>query len=259
MLRRSLLLLVLSCAAPAQTYTRQNIGAIFGFENNAQAGVFPAGWSGVANNTIFSDNQVAHSGKWSARIERTASSTQTFSTITQAIPVDFAGKTIVWRGWVKMQNVADSKCGDPLRIAEMRQARESTYAALAEMIVVIVRDNDGVKVRHLFKGERRGEKTLWSCPAKGGRPEIPDGIGKDAKAVDLDEQGRVSHPGYAEAARRRDAVQRGIGSKRSKWSTRCLLFLVTKILGQSVAKRAPPTDGGGNWIQISAFITLRAT
>jgi C-terminal processing protease CtpA/Prc len=109
MLRRSLLvLLIFSCAAIAQTYTRQNIANIFGFENNAQAGSFPAGWSGTTNNTIVADNQVAHSGKWSARFERTASSTQTFSTITQAIPLDFAGKTIVWRGWVKMQNVADS-------------------------------------------------------------------------------------------------------------------------------------------------------
>jgi C-terminal processing protease CtpA/Prc len=109
MLRRSLLvLLVLSCPATAQTYTRQSIAPIFGFENNAQAGAFPAGWFGTTNNTIFADNQVKHSGKWSARVDRTASSTQTFSTITQYIPVDFAGKTIVWRGWVKTQNVADS-------------------------------------------------------------------------------------------------------------------------------------------------------
>jgi C-terminal processing protease CtpA/Prc len=109
MLRRSLLvLLVLSCPAAAQTYTRQNIASIFGFENSAQAGAFPAGWGGTTNNTIFADNQVKHSGKWSARIDRTASSTQTFSTITEAIPLDFGGTTIVWRGWVKMQNVADS-------------------------------------------------------------------------------------------------------------------------------------------------------
>ena len=85
--------LLLACAALAQTYTRQNIATIFGFENNVQAGAFPAGWSGNANSTIFADNQVAHSGKWSARFERTASSTAAFSTITQYIPVDFGGKT----------------------------------------------------------------------------------------------------------------------------------------------------------------------
>ena len=105
--RRLLPTLLLLGPIYSQTYTRQNIATIFGFENNTQAGVFPAGWSGIANSTIFADNQVAHSGKWSARLDRTASSTQAFSTITQYIPVDFGGKTIVWRGWIKTQNVGD--------------------------------------------------------------------------------------------------------------------------------------------------------
>jgi hypothetical protein len=91
----------------AQTYTRQNIATIFGFENNTRAGVYPSGWFGSGNGTIVSDNQVAHTGRWSARIERTVTSTQTISTITQSLPLDFGGKTIVWRGWIKMQGVSD--------------------------------------------------------------------------------------------------------------------------------------------------------
>jgi C-terminal processing protease CtpA/Prc len=87
----------------SQTYTRQNIVTILGFENNTSSGVFPAGWLG--NTGIVADDQVAHSGKYSARIERSASSTPSFWTITQFIPIDFTGTTIQWRGWIKMQNV----------------------------------------------------------------------------------------------------------------------------------------------------------
>src|SRR5262249_9202480 len=50
---------------------------------------------------------VAHSGKWSARLQRTASSANAYSIITQSIPLDFGGKTIAWSGWIKMQNVGD--------------------------------------------------------------------------------------------------------------------------------------------------------
>ena len=56
---------------------------------------------------IVADDQLVHSGKYSTRIDRTASSTPSFSTIAQSIPVDFSGKTIFWRGWIKIQNVGD--------------------------------------------------------------------------------------------------------------------------------------------------------
>ena len=107
MVRRWLLfVLILSWPAFAQTYTRKNIDSILGFENNTQAGVLPAGWSGTNNNTIFADNQVSLSGNWSTRIERTVASSESFSTIIAYIPVDFTGKNIVLRGWIKLQNVA---------------------------------------------------------------------------------------------------------------------------------------------------------
>ena len=95
----------LAMPAGAQTITRQNLAQILGFENGV-AGAFPAGWSGSAG--IFIDNQVAHSGRNSARIDRTSSSPSTFSTLTVAIPLDFAGKTIEWRGFVKTENVSDA-------------------------------------------------------------------------------------------------------------------------------------------------------
>ena len=106
---RSHLLFWVALVAPAysQTYTRQNIATILGFENNSRAGVFPAGWNGNTTAGIIADDQVVHSGKYSARIDRTASSTPSFSGIAQSIPADFSGNTIFWRGWIKMQNVGD--------------------------------------------------------------------------------------------------------------------------------------------------------
>ena len=101
-----LLWLALVWPGHSQTYTPQNIATILGFENSSGAGVFPAGWYGNAAG-IVTDNQFVHSGKYSARIDRSASSTPSFSDIDQYIPIDFAGTTIQWRGWIKMQNVSD--------------------------------------------------------------------------------------------------------------------------------------------------------
>jgi hypothetical protein len=103
------LVLCLALAVPggAQTRTRQDLAEILGFENG-HPGAFPAGWGGGPTDTIFTDDQVVHSGKYAARIERSSSSSATFSTVTTGIPRDFAGKTLVWRGFVKTENVSDS-------------------------------------------------------------------------------------------------------------------------------------------------------
>ena len=98
---------ILTMPAGAQTRTRQNLADILGFENG-QPGAFPAGWTGTPANTIVIDDKVFHGGKYSARIERTASSSSTFSTLTTGIPLDFLGKTIEWRGFLKTENVSDA-------------------------------------------------------------------------------------------------------------------------------------------------------
>lgn len=107
MTRYWLLPLCLAGALPghSQPFTRQSIANILGFENNRQAGVFPAGWFGD-HTAIFTDNQAVHSGRYSARIQRTSSDTSMFSTLSQSIPIDFGGNTIQWCGYLKTSNVS---------------------------------------------------------------------------------------------------------------------------------------------------------
>ena len=72
-------LLALACAAltllgQGQPVRDRTLGPILTFETQRAAG--PLGdWGGGPSGTLFADNQVVHSGLWSARIERTASHT----------------------------------------------------------------------------------------------------------------------------------------------------------------------------------------
>jgi hypothetical protein len=80
--------------------------AVLSFET-AHSGGLPGGWSGGPPGTISVDGAVVHGGRWSARLERTAASPQAFSTLTKVIPVEFAGTTIEWRGFLRSENVSE--------------------------------------------------------------------------------------------------------------------------------------------------------
>src|SRR5262249_24063490 len=56
---------------------------------------------------ISIDEAIMHSGRRSARLERSAASSETFSTITKGLPVDFGGTTVVWRGFLRTEDVSD--------------------------------------------------------------------------------------------------------------------------------------------------------
>src|SRR5262245_56224253 len=69
-------------------------------------GTSPAGWGGGPAGTIFVDGRIVHGGRWSVRLERTANSAQGFSTITKAVPIDFDGTTLEWRGFLRSEDVS---------------------------------------------------------------------------------------------------------------------------------------------------------
>jgi C-terminal processing protease CtpA/Prc len=91
---------------PAQGVRRSELAQILNFESQRTEG-FPRGWGGGPRETIFADNNIVHSGKWAARLDRDAESAGKFSTITIGIPVDFTGTRIELRGFLKTENVSE--------------------------------------------------------------------------------------------------------------------------------------------------------
>jgi C-terminal processing protease CtpA/Prc len=96
-------------AVPGQgqdTTAGPELGAILSFEVE-HAGAIPTGWGGGPPGTISVDGDVVHGGRWSVRLERTETSAQAFTTLTNVIPVDFAGTTIEWRGFLRSEDVSE--------------------------------------------------------------------------------------------------------------------------------------------------------
>lgn len=63
------------------------------------------GWYGGPAGTLFRDSTLVHEGRYSGRVERIAGSPSTFSTFTLDLPIDFTGRTLELRGWMKYENV----------------------------------------------------------------------------------------------------------------------------------------------------------
>ncbi len=106
MIRSKLSFLALACLAVpvgAQLVPREKLVSILGFENGS-AGASPAGWEGMGGE-IKVDDQIFHSGKLSARIERNEKSNAAFTTVTTMIKRDFVAARIEWCGWIKAESV----------------------------------------------------------------------------------------------------------------------------------------------------------
>ncbi len=88
---------LLSLAQPP-TLTRANVASTLGFDNGK-----PAGWFIPPIAAI--DPDIKLRGASSLRITRDASSANEFTTATAAVPIDFSGTTIAWRGHIKTENV----------------------------------------------------------------------------------------------------------------------------------------------------------
>ena len=83
-------LFVLPVMCRAQTVKRADLARLLTFETQQTPGP-PLGWGGGPPGTTFADDKIVHSGKWAARLDRDSASSNNFSTITTAIPIDFTG------------------------------------------------------------------------------------------------------------------------------------------------------------------------
>jgi len=99
-------LLILSCVPvlAQSTSNRATIQQSLGFED--QTGPSLTGWFTNPPDTVAVDDTVAHSGRWSVRLDRDAKSTGTFSVIRRILPVDFQGQRIEVRGYLKLKDVS---------------------------------------------------------------------------------------------------------------------------------------------------------
>lgn len=96
----------MSCGAILSAQDQTPLSAILSFEA-PQSGSAPNGWSANPPGSIFLDDKVVHGGRWSVRIERKLDTAEQFSGILKSIPIDFAGKTIELRGFVRSEAVSD--------------------------------------------------------------------------------------------------------------------------------------------------------
>ena len=105
-LSATVLCAVLTVSGQAQTANPgSDLQAILSFETEHNQ-TSPSGWGGGPAGTIFVDGDIVHSGKSSARFERTATSPEAYSVLTKMIPIDFAGTTIEWRGFLRSEDIS---------------------------------------------------------------------------------------------------------------------------------------------------------
>ena len=132
-LRRFLPLVLLAVtvalrAQPPATTFDASLATALNFERE-HPGSTPDGWRGGPRDTLGIDDVGVHGGKWAARIRRTATSTGEFSTLTNSIPIDFGGKQVELRGFIRTQEVtgyAGLGCG---RMAPARRSNLPTWVA----------------------------------------------------------------------------------------------------------------------------------
>ena len=93
-------------AAQAQTCEMQRLSsAMLGFELEPANNV-PGGWYGQPPGTLFSDEIQKHGGVRSLRIQRDDKSAGESSSVLRGLPIDFEGKTIELRGWLRAEGSA---------------------------------------------------------------------------------------------------------------------------------------------------------
>lgn len=91
-------------AQSPNAFDRSSLDGVLNFEAAAPLNS-PRNWIAQPAGTFFLDREIFHGGQQSGRVERTAGSPEKFSGFTLAIPVDFTGKKIELRGFLRMEKV----------------------------------------------------------------------------------------------------------------------------------------------------------
>jgi C-terminal processing protease CtpA/Prc len=101
-----LLLVAVNCWGQMITSSRDpKIATMLNFEAN-QSRAIPEGWNASVSGGVALDDAVVHGGKWSLRIERTATSAEKFTTTSASFALDATGERIELRGYIRMEEVS---------------------------------------------------------------------------------------------------------------------------------------------------------
>ena len=71
---------------------------------------------------------------------------------------------------------------------------QAADGAVLEVVMVIMRDDDGVDGWHIVERQGWLVPGVRAHPGKGRRPAAKDGVGEDANAIDLDDDSGVPQP-----------------------------------------------------------------
>ncbi len=70
-------------------------------------GDVPKNWVGAPPGTFAVDGQIVHGGRWSLRIERTATSPGAFTSLSRRLPIDFTGRRLELRGFLRTEDISN--------------------------------------------------------------------------------------------------------------------------------------------------------
>jgi C-terminal processing protease CtpA/Prc len=109
MTRRPLvaLILILASTDAGRGQDTASLARQLTFETE-HAGGTPAGWGVSPAGAAVADGKIVRTGRWSARLDRSAETAGAFSTLTMALPLEIAGKAIVLRGFLRSEGVTGS-------------------------------------------------------------------------------------------------------------------------------------------------------
>ncbi|WP_035349414.1 hypothetical protein [Edaphobacter aggregans] len=92
-------------SSPAQSpQPRATLQQSLGFED--QTGPALTGWRTYPQESGQIDNEIAHSGRSSARLQLNPQSSS-FSVITRSLPIDFQGTSVELRGYLRLKDVTN--------------------------------------------------------------------------------------------------------------------------------------------------------
>jgi C-terminal processing protease CtpA/Prc len=172
---RKLTAAVIFCAAPlmhaqsprdAVHYDRHNVAEILGFETRG-SGDLPAGWSGNPTGTVILESDVVQSGSRAIRLDRSAHPAGSFSTVTSGIPMDFTGRSLELRGFLRTSGVSgfaglwmreDGEAG-PVQFDNMQHRQLAGTHDWQEFTIVLPLDEEA---NHLVFGALlAGSGIVW--------------------------------------------------------------------------------------------------